>query len=276
MFYITGKNEYLALITKADSFRISINIKKEPYSFNVHKFEFNNFNDIVCDDNKIYIAKHNEIITLNTNFDKIKSDKTENGLTKMVKFGNHFIIITAINSNNYFKVTDENLIPLFIIPICSDMIDNLFLKDSKVYFSSMEKLIYTVNINNELALYRNRLLMKEEDRQSMQYMSILAKESKKKSKGKGGKKSKPGTANTMRSKSVASKLEPSVKSSKPSSAVSNNIKSKPSTAKSRISESVKSAKSGNTIKSVAESSNVEEIKENIKKKIPKAKKTKKK
>jgi hypothetical protein len=176
-----------------------------------------------------------------------------------------------MNGVNYLKVTDETMNALFLIPICSDMVDNLLIKGNKIFFSSMDKNIYLGDIQKDLTLYKNRLLMKEEDRQSLQYMAYLAKESKKKGKPK-SKKSKPPTANTVRSKSVVSGKD--IKS-KPSSAMSNLSKpgtsmskpSKPGTAQSRISESVKSPKSA--VKSNKSSKIEKTTKE--KKKIPKKK-----
>ena len=101
MIYITGKNENLSLISSRENYRISINLKKEPYSFNVHKFEYYDFNDILYDDSKIYIARNNELIILKDNFEYYDKKKTDYGLLKLTKYGNHFILIASMNSMNY-------------------------------------------------------------------------------------------------------------------------------------------------------------------------------
>jgi hypothetical protein len=202
IFYICEKKNENLIIVSTDSFMINLNIKKEPPSFTVNKFEYENFIDIIYNDNKFYVSCYNEIIILNNKFELIEKKLTENGLVMIEKFGNHFIIITFLNKVNYIRLTDENLSTLFWIPICEDIVVSMLVYGNKVFISSLEKKIYIIDIAKEINLYRERIKMKEEERASIQYNILLEKESKK-NRNKSGKKksSKPGTANTNRSKS---------------------------------------------------------------------------
>jgi hypothetical protein len=280
LYYTEKKNEYIVFICK-ESFKIKVNISKEPFCFTTNPFAYNKILNSELIENKFYLLGLNSNIYIFDNMMNFQTEITEEqvtgGILFLAKWKNYFI---TLGEDKLIKLVEINesvkkIKVLFQIsigtdfPSCLKLITNSSNPKATCLIGNMDNKVYKLDIEEEYNLYRDRIKMIEEEKMSIAYNNYLRIKSTKKKKPTSSKKKKGlpsanskskeriGTASSKKSiqvtKSEASESSRTVKSvksvkttktGKKTSSKMDIVSNKPNSGKSQRSISASSARSG--------------------------------
>ena len=227
---IEKKNSQNLILLSEDPYKLIIDITKEPFSFNHYSFKYNNSNQLEKISNGYYLLGPKIVYLFDNNFEYKASftnlDQVNYALIKIYKdnvilFDNEgFLQITKFQSmeqkkpapdpknkkgatktskgknddkneeetekNDQFSINTE-----LKVKIGNDIITDCFIFEQFGFCSSQDNNLYLINLEEKKDLKYERSQMAIEDEISLQMMKNLGNtKSKKKGKGKDGKKKK--------------------------------------------------------------------------------------
>jgi hypothetical protein len=206
------KNEIMSLFS-SESFKINLIINKQPFSFSTSTFKNGNIIDYEIVNKNFYCTStKGNILVFDSAFNMINEFTGEHlgSYTYIRKWNNNFVLIGDDGNLRLVDLNEKSkkIVELFKIKIGSDESTSLFVDQTSNVFmiGSYDRNIYAVKMDTEFNLYKNRLKMRDEEKESVAYnLSLKAKASKKnkkstsaKKKGKSKSKEKPGSASSKK------------------------------------------------------------------------------
>lgn len=280
LYYSDAKKNLIVTFICRDSFKVNINITKEPYSFVASAYPHNEINGYSLINKNYYFLGNKGNIKIFDPMLNLITEVEENDFLGdyfgIQKWKNFFVLISDDKMVKVAEINEEskNISVLFKIPISRDNLTFLkLIVDPKLtnqhpsltnlepnicLIGSADKNVYQINLEKEIKLYWERIKMKEEDKFSLIFNNLLRAKSAKKKKKPGTAKKSRGVSKDKPRTSSSTKKKPDTAKSKKSNvnvttssvkSVTSEGKEKPLSASSIRSSSAKSARSISSAKS---------------------------
>jgi hypothetical protein len=204
------KNEYVILLAK-ESFKITINISKTPFSFTstlmqCHLNETNSCAQSLDGKYHYLLGNKGNIFILDQGINLISEviDKEVVGYMNILKFGSNFILFDNQRCLRFVEINLEKkeIVLLFKIQIGNDNVISSMIhvaNQNLVIMGSRDGKVYELDINGEKNLHWNRVRMRDEEKISVAFNTFLRAKSTKKRKKPGTAKGRVASANKTKS-----------------------------------------------------------------------------